>query len=129
MGKTILFIEDRHNIMENLSEYFELEGYEVFTTDNVQAATDIILEFIPDLIVCDMLLPAKNGSGLLKTLLQAGEKNGIPFVFSSSPAEPMDESEILELGADGYLIKPYEPEALLQMVRNLLRRTEQQAGQ
>lgn len=113
--KTILLIEDNKDILENMTEYLELEGYNVLVSDNGKRRIELAKEFIPDLIICDVLMPRMNGYEVLQLLYATTMLHGIPFIFSTSNSEKVDRAEALKLGADDYIIKPFELETMLKM--------------
>ncbi|MEQ1675277.1 MAG: response regulator [Chitinophagaceae bacterium] len=113
--KTILLIEDTRDILENLTEYLEMEGYNILVASNGKMGLDLAAEFIPDLIICDVMMHEMNGHEVLRLLLDTAKTHDIPFIFSTSRSEEFDKMESLELGADDYIVKPFELEALLQM--------------
>jgi CRP/FNR family cyclic AMP-dependent transcriptional regulator len=118
--KTILLIEDTSEILENLTEYLEIEGYKVLTANNGKSGIELARKFIPDLIICDVLMPEMNGHEVLHIILSTDETREIPFIFSSSMSERIDRTEALKLGADEYIAKPFELETLLKMIETLL---------
>jgi DNA-binding response OmpR family regulator len=113
--KTILLIEDNVNILENLKEYFEMEGYKILLANNGKKGIELANKFLPDLIICDALMYEMDGYEVLRLLLKSTKTYGIPFIFSTSMSEKVDRSEALELGADDYIIKPFELETLLKI--------------
>jgi DNA-binding response OmpR family regulator len=119
--KTILLIEDTKDILENLTEYLEIEGYKILVANNGKEGVDLAREFIPDLIICDVLMHEMDGYEVLRLLLDTAETHEIPFIFSTSMSEKFDRIESLELGADDYIVKPFELEALLKMVKNWIK--------
>jgi len=114
---TILVIEDNENILENLTEFLELEGYKILGANNGKRGIELAREFIPDLIVCDDLMREMNGHEVLKRVLDSNATFGIPFIFSTSRSEKIKRAEALLLGADDYIIKPFALEDLLKMVK------------
>jgi CheY-like chemotaxis protein len=116
--KTILLIEDNQNFLENLTEYFELEGYKILFASNGKMGVDIAIEFVPDLIICDVLMNEMDGYKVLQLILENPKTCKIPFIFSTSNSEKVDRKEALALGADDYIIKPFALEALLLMSKN-----------
>ena len=114
--KTILLIEDNIDILENLSEYLELQGYKTLTAENGEKGIQLAHEFIPDLIICDVLMYDMNGHEVLRILKNAPKTQRIPFIFSTSLSESIDREETLKLGADDYIVKPYHLETLLAMI-------------
>ncbi len=119
--KTILLIEDNSVILENLAEYLEMEGYKILTAECGEKGVKLAKEYIPDLIICDVLMGRMNGHEVLHLLLNCIETYHIPFVFSTSLSEKLDRVETLKLGADDYIIKPYELDTLLKIVKACLK--------
>ncbi|MEO7306167.1 MAG: response regulator [Ferruginibacter sp.] len=115
--KSILLIEDNVDILENLTEYFELEGYHVISTSESKKGIELARKFIPDLIICDMPKPGIDGYEVLRLLIKTSRTSKIPFIFSTTLCEAFDRSEALEFGADEYIIKPFELENILIMAK------------
>jgi DNA-binding response OmpR family regulator len=115
--KTILLIEDNSEILENFTEYLELEGYKVLGASNGKKGVELARVFVPDLIICDVLMPVMDGHEVLHLLLETSTTYQIPFIFSTSMSEQVDRKEALSLGADDYIIKPFDVEVLLKMVK------------
>ena len=115
--KSILLIEDNIDILENLAEYLEMEGYRVFTTNNGDRGIEMALEYRPDLIICDMPRPGIDGYEVLRLLIGNLSITKIPFVFCTTMSEKINRSDALESGADDYIIKPFELETVLQMAK------------
>jgi DNA-binding response OmpR family regulator len=116
--KTILLIEDTKDILENLTEYLEIEGYKILVANNGKKGVHLAMEFIPDLIICDVLMHEMDGHEVLRALLDTAKTYEIPFIFSTSMSEKFDRIQSLELGADDYIVKPFELETLLKMVKS-----------
>ncbi len=104
--KTILLIENKADILENLKEAFEMEGYNVLSANNGTRGIELAREFIPDLIVSEILIGKMDGYAVLQTLLNGHNTVGIPFIFSTTKFEKKDRVFALELGADDYIVKP-----------------------
>jgi CheY-like chemotaxis protein len=119
--KTILLIEDNNNILENLTEYFELEGYRILIANNGERGVELARELIPDLIICDVLMPQMDGHEVLQLILETARTYEIPFIFSTSMSEKIDKTEALIAGADDYIIKPYDLEILLEMAKKWIK--------
>jgi DNA-binding response OmpR family regulator len=119
--QTILLIEDNLDILDNLTEYFELQGYKIAVANNGQAGVKLAQEHIPDLIICDTKMPHMDGYEVLHQILQFTKTHEIPFIFSTSNSEVVDRAKALELGADDYIVKPFEPETLLAMAKKWLK--------
>ena len=119
--QTILVIEDNEEILENLIEYMEMEGYKILAANNGQRGVELARELIPDLIICDVLMGGMDGHEVLRLLLDSAKTNEIPFIFSTSMSEKVNRAEALKLGADDYIIKPFELEDLLKMVKTWIK--------
>ena len=119
--KKILLIEDTNDILENLTEYLQMEGFEILVANNGKTGVELAREFIPDLIICDVLMRDMDGHEVLHLLLETDSTNQIPFIFSTSMSEKHDRMESLKLGADDYIVKPFEPETLLKMARTWIK--------
>lgn len=118
---TILLIEDNNDILENLTEYLKIEGYNILFANNGEEGIELAREFVPDLIISDVLTSEKDGHEVLRLLLNTFKTYRIPFIFSTSNPEKVDREEALALGADDYIVQPFEPEALLLMARNWIK--------
>ena len=119
--QTILVIEDNEEILENLIEYMEMEGYKILAANNGQRGVELARELIPDLIICDVLMREMDGHEVLHLLLDSAKTYEIPFIFSTSMSEKVNRAEALKLGADDYIIKPFELEDLLKMVKTWIK--------
>ncbi len=117
---TILLIEDNKPILENLTEYLEMEGYKILTADNGKKGVELAREYIPDLIICDTKMPVMDGYEVLHLILDLAKTYEIPFIFSTSNSENVDRTKALELGADDYIIKPFELETLLKLAKTYI---------
>jgi DNA-binding response OmpR family regulator len=115
--KTILLIEDRLEILDNLKEFLELEGYHVIIANNGKLGIELVQQFSPDLIICDVLMPEMDGHEVLKKILDLNLPFRGPFIFSTSLSEKIDRIDTLKLGADDYIVKPYELDELLKMIK------------
>ncbi|MCU0346987.1 MAG: response regulator [Saprospiraceae bacterium] len=118
--KKILLIEDTREILENFTEYLELHGYEVHAADNGEGGVALAAEISPDLIICDALMADMDGFEVLKLIRSTPRTAEIPFVFSTSLSEKIDRAEALALGADDYLVKPFDLGKLLLVVKKWL---------
>lgn len=116
---TILIIEDDHDIRCANRAAFELEGYRVMEAGTLMEGRKIAEEFLPDLILLDVLLPDGNGLQYCKELRG---KNGIRILFLSALSTKTDLLAGLRAGGDDYMAKPYDMDELLLRVEALLRR-------
>lgn len=115
--KSILLIEDSISILENMAEYLELEGYYVLTTNSGTRGIEMALEFLPDLIICDMPKPGIDGHEVLRVLTNTIKISEIPFIFCTTMSEKFQRTDALAMGADDYIVKPFELETMLRTVK------------
>ena len=122
--KKILLIEDNLEIRENTSEILSLANYGVLTAENGKVGVKIAKEKIPDLIICDIMMPELDGYGVLHILSKDPEMAQIPFIFLTAKTEKSDVRKGMDLGADDYLTKPFDDTELLNAVEARLRKHE-----
>jgi len=115
--KSILLIEDNADILANLTEYLELEGYLIFSAKTEKKGIELAQKFIPDLIICDSPNPSSNGHDVLHLLINTLETAGIPIIFCSTMCESCTMQDALEHGVDDYIQKPFELESILMMAK------------
>lgn len=125
MKKRILVIEDNLEIRENLAEILELDGYEVMTADDGFDGASKAQKMLPDLILCDIMMPNLDGYGVLHILSRNPETLPIPFIFLTAKAEKADVRRGMSLGADDYIVKPFDETDLLTTVENKLKKFDQ----
>jgi CheY-like chemotaxis protein len=120
MTKRILLIEDDTVLRENTAELLELAGYEVRTAANGSKGIQKSKEYLPDVIVCDIMMPEVDGYGVLETLSQEPSTKSIPFIFLSAKTERKDVRRGMELGADDYITKPFTESELIGAIESRL---------
>src|SRR5690606_3660075 len=116
MEKKILLIEDNADVRENTQEILELSGYKVISAENGRVGAALAQTELPDLIICDIMMPELDGYGVLHLLGHSPETATIPFIFLTAKAEKSDMRKGMLLGADDYLTKPFDDVELLQAV-------------
>ncbi len=121
MSNTILIAEDDSDIRELLRLYLESEGFSVMCAENGLAALNIARENIPDLAILDIMMPQMNGYELTRALRSLGD---IPIIILSAKDQDNDKILGLNIGADDYMTKPFNPLEIVARVRALLRRTK-----
>ncbi|HBE17913.1 MAG TPA: hybrid sensor histidine kinase/response regulator [Cyanobacteria bacterium UBA11149] len=114
--KKILVIEDEQAVRENLMDLLDAENFTVVAADNGCAGVDLAQEHLPDLIICDVMMPKLDGFGVLTELRKKPSTATIPFVFLSARADKNDWRHGMELGADDYVTKPFTAEELLKAI-------------
>jgi diguanylate cyclase len=109
----ILVIEDEKHVRENILDLLEIENFEVIAAENGRIGLQLAQEQIPDLILCDVMMPELDGYDVLKSLRQNMVTAKIPLIFLTARATKADFRQGMELGADDYLTKPFTREELL----------------
>ena len=122
--KKVLLIEDDFSLRENTAEILELSGYEVIMAANGKLGTAYAKAHLPDIIVCDIMMPEMDGYEVLQELALDSKTKYIPFIFLSAKTERADVRLGMDLGADDYLTKPFEEQELLSAIASRLARTE-----
>jgi len=122
--KKILIIEDNPDVRENLAEILTLSGYESATAENGKIGVEKALEILPDLILCDIMMPELDGYGVLHILSHQAKTADIPFIFLTAKAEKEDFRRGMSLGADDYITKPFDDVALLQTIESRLHKSD-----
>lgn len=120
MKKKILVIEDEHAIRLNILDILEMEGFESIGADDGREGVAMAKKHLPDLILCDILMPKLNGYGVLAELRSDPRTSTIPFIFLTAKTTPEDFREGMKLGADDYLTKPFEFDELIAAVNTRL---------
>ena len=118
-GARILVIDDDPEIRELTQAYLSQQGFDVDCVEGGQAMDAYLVDAKPDLIVLDLMLPGEHGLSIARRLKSAGD---IPIIIVSAQGEDVDRIVGLEVGADDYLGKPFNPRELLARVRAVLRR-------
>ena len=116
----ILIIDDHETILENTAELLDLEGYETITASNGKEGLEKVIRMLPDVVLCDLLMPKMDGFAVLKRMGEHSNLKRIPFIFFSSKSEKFDIKLGLDSGADDYLTKPFELMDLLNSIEKCL---------
>ena len=123
--RTILIIEDNLEIREGTAEILGLTGsYNVLTAENGRIGVDLALKHVPDLILCDIMMPELDGYGVLYMLSKQESTMHIPFIFLTAKSERVDMRKAMEMGADDYLVKPFDDIELLNSIESRLRKRD-----
>ena len=122
--KKILIIEDNFDVRENLSEILELSNFETVTAKNGKIGVQKALSEIPDLILCDVMMPELDGYGVLNILGKKPKTAEIPFIFLTAKAERNDLRKGMNLGADDYITKPFDQSELLEVIERRIKKSE-----
>ena len=117
----ILVVDDELNICELLKLYLENEGYTVFTANDGQAAVTAFQQKAPDLVLLDIMLPKMDGWQVCREIRKT---SSAPIIMLTAKGETFDKVLGLELGADDYVVKPFDAKEVVARVKAVLRRTQ-----
>lgn len=117
--KKVLIIDDDPNIVEVLRLYFDKDGYAVISCHSGEKALETYVATMPDIIVLDLMLPGKDGYDICREVRRISD---VPIIMLTAKTDILDKVVGLELGADDYMEKPFEPKELLARVKAILRR-------
>ena len=115
----ILIVDDDENISEVINMYLKSSGYDTKIALNGRTAREMYSEYKPDLVLLDMMIPYIDGIDVLKWIRKQSET---PVIMITAKGDTFDKVLALELGADDYIVKPFEPKELLARVKAVLRR-------
>lgn len=121
----VLLAEDDPSLRENVEELLELSGFSVFSASNGRIAVEVARKELPDIVLCDIMMPEMDGYEVLEQLSSDESTRHIPFIFVSAKTERHEIRRGMDLGADDYLTKPFEEEELLTAIRTRLERAKQ----
>ena len=119
MATKVLVIEDDRNIAELLRLYLEKEGFAVFISDDGPSGIADAAKIAPGLIILDVMLPKLDGFDVCREIRRSSK---VPIIMLTAKGETFDKVSGLELGADDYLVKPFEPKELIARIHAVLRR-------
>ncbi|MGA7720910.1 MAG: response regulator [Ignavibacteriaceae bacterium] len=123
--KKILFIEDDNFIRENFCEIFAEEGYEMRCVSGGKDGIELATKFLPDLIICDIMMPVMDGFEVKNILSKNKKTSDIPFIYLTAKANIMDAQHAMELGADDFITKPVTATKLLELISKRLKRIDE----
>jgi two-component system, OmpR family, phosphate regulon response regulator OmpR len=123
MSEHILLIDDDLRLSAMVGDYLHSHGYQVSSAPSLTAGRELLARQAVDALVLDLMLPDGDGLDLCRELRASPRTRTLPVLMLSARGEPTDRIVGLEIGADDYLTKPFEPRELLARVRALLRRT------
>jgi DNA-binding response OmpR family regulator len=119
--KKVLVVDDDPNIVEVLRLYFDKDGFAVVSCLTGEKAFEIFLASSPDIVILDLMLPGKDGYDICREIRKVSDT---PIIMLTARTDTLDKVVGLELGADDYVQKPFEPKELLARVKAVLRRAE-----
>ncbi|MCT2558015.1 response regulator [Tsuneonella sp. YG55] len=116
----LLLVDDEPTLREPLAAYLARQGFSVREADSAAAARSALVSETPDLVLLDIMMPGEDGLSLCRHLVEA---RAIPTILLTARGEPTDRIVGLEIGADDYVVKPFEPRELVARIRSVLRRS------
>jgi DNA-binding NarL/FixJ family response regulator len=129
MAKRLLVVDDEAKLLRAVAVTLRAEGYEVTTARGGAEALVSVSASVPDLIVSDIRMPGMDGYQLARALRSNPRTELIPVIFLTAKGERKDRLAGIRTGVDAYLVKPFDPEELLAVISNLLRRTERASAE
>lgn len=120
----ILLVDDERSLREPLAEYLVRQGFQVREAESAAAARTMLAQNVPDIVLLDIMMPGEDGLSLCRHLV---ETRSLPTILLTAKGEAMDRIVGLEIGADDYVTKPFEPRELVARIRSVLRRAERTA--
>ena len=125
MTDTILVVDDEQRIIDLARMYIEQAGYRVASATDGKEALDKILADAPALVVLDLMLPTMDGFEVCR---RVRTRSDVPIIMLTARTDDIDKIVGLEMGADDYLTKPFNPRELIARIKAILRRSERKAG-
>jgi len=122
--KILLVIEDDYSVRTSLVDILESAEYKVYSVADGKAGIDLAREMIPDLILCDIMMPGKDGYEVFEELKENDKTNLIPFIFLTAKADLKDITTGLGMGADDYIVKPFRAKDLLNRIKTRIEKYE-----
>ncbi|MEB3252301.1 MAG: response regulator transcription factor [Cyanobacteriota bacterium] len=119
--KQLLLIDDDPNLILLVKDYLEFRGYEVKTAGNGREALEVLEDNLPDMIICDVMMPEMDGYAFVKQVRENPSTEWVPILFLSAKGQSQDRVRGLNTGADVYMVKPFEPEELVAQVESSLK--------
>jgi CheY-like chemotaxis protein len=129
MGHKILLADDSITIQKVIELTFSDEDFELHTVGNGQKAIDEIRSILPDVVLCDIIMPEKNGYEVCEFIKTSDDLKHIPVLLLTGAFEPFDQERAKAAGCNGFLAKPFEPQTLIAKVKELLASTAGAATQ
>ena len=121
----LLLVDDEAALREPLAEYLSRQGFRVTEAASAAQARSLLKTEMPDLVLLDIMMPGEDGLSLCRHL---AETHAIPTILLTAKGEATDRIVGLEIGADDYVVKPFEPRELVARIRSVLRRSAKGAG-
>ncbi len=118
---TIMTVEDSGTVRDELATILRFEGYDVMEAEDGGVALSLLVERVPDLILCDLMMPRVDGYEVLRRVRSDPAHSSVPFVCLSARTERVDIARAMDAGASDYVTKPFTIDTLLSVIRDHLR--------
>ena len=122
----LLLVDDEPQLREPLAEYLTRQGFAVRQAASAAEARAALRADPPELVLLDVMMPGEDGLSLCRHLVEA---HAVPTILLTARGEPTDRIVGLEIGADDYVVKPFEPRELVARIRSVLRRAQRGPGE
>ena len=129
MSKRLLIVDDEPNLLRAVEACLRAERFEVTTARSGAEALVSVAQTVPDLIVSDIRMPGMNGYDLARHLRNSPRTTLVPVVFLTAKTETVDRIEGFRAGIDAYITKPFDPDELVAVIKNILGRVERTHAQ
>jgi DNA-binding response OmpR family regulator len=120
MSKKILVVDDEHFITRSLSFMFQKEGYECYVANNGETAMEQIAGCKPDIVFLDIDMPLKDGIQVVREIRCREDSKDIFIIMLTAKGQKIDEKASLEAGANEYIMKPFDPRAILSRIKEII---------
>jgi CheY-like chemotaxis protein len=117
----VLIIEDNFEILENTVEILELEGYTTISACNGLEGIEQAKKHLPNIILCDIMMPEADGYEVLRELKSNPETANIPFIYLTASVERKEVQAGFDMGASGYIRKPFDSEELFRTIEECIK--------
>lgn len=121
----LLLVDDEATLREPLAEYLSRQGFAIVQAASAAQARSRLREEMPDLVLLDVMMPGEDGLSLCRHLVEA---RALPVILLTAKGEATDRVVGLEIGADDYVVKPFDPRELVARIRSVLRRVQRSGG-
>jgi len=129
MSKRLLIVDDEPNLLRALEAYLGSEGFDVTTARSGSEALAKAAQVVPDLIISDIRMPGMNGYELARHFRDSSRTTLVPIIFLTAKGETGDRIEGFRAGVDAYFTKPFVPDELLAVIKNIISRVERTHAQ
>lgn len=121
VNNKVLIVDDDENIVELIKLYFEKDGFDTVTANDGKKAVELFKSKAPSIVILDVMMPEMDGWQVCREIRRI---SNIPIIMLTAKGETFDKVLGLELGADDYMVKPFEPKELIARVKAVLRRSD-----